>query len=119
MVQERPLEEGSVHNSISNRPPSAAFHYFDAANARLYLCLVFLTYFPGDTPIYCGATSFSTNAYFLGKDVLKVEKCTIFWGQGNLMNRLIHRSWGEGFSNIFLDLSANFSLLSSAFAYRS
>jgi len=39
MVQERPLEEGSVHNSISNRPPSAAFHYFDAANARLYLCL--------------------------------------------------------------------------------
>lgn len=80
---------------------------------------VFLTYFPGDTPIYCGATSFSTNAYFLGKDVLNVEKCAIFWWQGNLMNRLIHRSWGEDFSNIFLDLSANFSLFASAFAYRS
>jgi hypothetical protein len=78
---------------------------------------VFLTYFPRETPIYCGATSISTNAYFLGKDVLKVEKCAIFWWQGNLMNRLIHRSWGEGFPIFFLDLSANFSLFSSAFAY--
>ena len=80
---------------------------------------VFLTCFPGDTPIYCGTAPFSTNAYFLGNDVLKVEKCAIFGWRGNLMNRLIHRSWGEGFSNIFLDLSANFSLFSSTFVYRS
>ena len=29
--------------------------------------------------------------------------CCILWGE-DLMNRLIHRSWGEGFANIFLDL---------------
>jgi hypothetical protein len=30
------------------------------------------------------------------------------------MNRLIHRSWGEGFVNIFLDLSINISRFSSS-----
>jgi len=38
----------------------------------------FLTYFIGDTSIYCGAISLLTNAYFLGKDVLNVDKCGIF-----------------------------------------
>ena len=47
----------------------------------------------------------SINAYFLGKDVLEIEKCAVFRRQGDLMNRLIPRSWGEGFVNIFLDLS--------------
>jgi hypothetical protein len=37
----------------------------------------------------------ATNAYFLGKHVLPVEKCTGFAWLGELMNRLIHRSWGE------------------------
>ena len=49
--------------------------------------------------------SVSTNAYFLGKDVLEIEKCAVFWRQGDLMNRLIPRSWGEGCVNIFLDRS--------------
>jgi hypothetical protein len=31
------------------------------------------------------------------------------------MNRLIHRSWGEDFANISLDLFTNFSHSSSAF----
>jgi len=30
------------------------------------------------------------------------------------MNRLIHRSWGEGFVTIFLDLSIHISHLSSS-----
>ena len=30
------------------------------------------------------------------------------------MNRLIHRSWGEGFVNIFLDLSIHISHFSSS-----
>ena len=45
------------------------------------------------------------NAYFLGKDVFKVGKYPLFRWQDDLMNRLIHRSWGEGFVNISLDLS--------------
>jgi hypothetical protein len=40
----------------------------------------------------------ATNAYFLGKHVLPVEKCTGFAWWGELMNRLIHRSWGENFA---------------------
>jgi hypothetical protein len=40
----------------------------------------------------------------LGKDLLKKEKCAVFGWEGDLMNRLIHRSWGEGFVNILLDL---------------
>jgi hypothetical protein len=45
------------------------------------------------------------NAYFLGKDVFEVGKYPLFRWQDDLMNRLIHRSWGEGFVNISLDLS--------------
>src|SRR6185295_14907119 len=42
----------------------------------------------------------ATNAYFLGKHVLPVEKCTGFAWWGELMNRLIHRSWGENLGAI-------------------
>ena len=56
-----------------------------------------LTHFSGSTPISCGMRPVSTNAYFLGKDVLDMENYTVFWRQGDLINRLIHRSWGEGF----------------------
>ena len=42
---------------------------------------------------------------------LGVEKCEAFGWQGDLINRLIHRSWGEKFVDIFLDLSIEFSLL--------
>ena len=56
----------------------------------------------------------STNAYFLGKDVLEMENCAVFGRQGDLINRLIHRSWGEGFVNIFLDLSIHISHFSSS-----
>jgi len=56
----------------------------------------------------------STNAYFLGNDLLEVEKCEVFWWQGDLINRLIHRSWGEGFAKIFLDLSKHISHFSSS-----
>jgi hypothetical protein len=46
-----------------------------------------------------------TNAYFLGKDVFEMGKYPLFRWQDDLMNRLIHRSWGECFANISLDLS--------------
>ena len=58
---------------------------------------MFLTHFSQSTPIYSGAESMATNAYFLGKHVLPVEKCAAFAWWGELMNRLIHRSWGESF----------------------
>jgi hypothetical protein len=35
---------------------------------------------------------------------LEVEKWVVLGWQGDLINRLIHRSWGEDFVNIFLDL---------------
>ena len=35
---------------------------------------------------------------------MEVEKWVVLGWQGHLINRLIHRSWGEGFVNIFLDL---------------
>ena len=58
-----------------------------------------------EVPLYLGGTvPFSTNAYFLGKDVLEIVKSTVFWWQAYLINRLIHRRWGEGFLNISLDL---------------
>ena len=66
------------------------------------------------TPISCGTGSVSINAYFLGKDRLTREKREEFGWEGDLMNRLIHRSWGEGFVNIFLDLFINFSHCSSS-----
>jgi hypothetical protein len=34
-----------------------------------------------------------------------MEKCAVFLWKGDLMNRLIPRSWGENLVNIFLDLS--------------
>jgi hypothetical protein len=55
------------------------------------------------------------NAYFLGKDVFKVGKYPLFRCQDDLMNRLIHRSWGEGFVNIFLDLSMRISRSNTIF----
>jgi len=67
--------------------------------------LLFLTYFHGSTTISCGVETGGANAYFLGKDVFEVGKHPLFRWQDNLMNRLIHRSWGEGFANISLDLS--------------
>jgi len=36
-----------------------------------------------------------------------MEKCAEFGWESDLMNRFIHRSWGEGFVNIFLDLFIN------------
>ena len=56
----------------------------------------------------------STNAYFLGKDVLEMENCAVLGWQGDLINRLIHRSWGEDFVNIFLDLFIYISHFSSS-----
>jgi len=64
-------------------------------------------------PTSCGTWSVSINAYFLGKDRLTREECEEFGWDGDLMNRLIHRSWGEGFLNIFLDLFINISFSSS------
>ena len=51
----------------------------------------------------------SINAYFLGNDVCLIENYAGLGRQGDLMNRLIHRSWGEGFVNFFLDLFVNIS----------
>jgi hypothetical protein len=38
---------------------------------------LFLIYFLGSTTISCGIRVSATNAYFLGKDVLEAEKCTL------------------------------------------
>ena len=59
--------------------------------------LLFLTYVSRNTPISCGSGTVSINAYFLGKDLLTMEKCAEFGWESDLMNRFIHRSWGEGF----------------------
>jgi hypothetical protein len=75
---------------------------------------LFLAYGSRNTPISCGIGAVSINAYFLGIDLLEIEKCAVFGWWGDLMNRLIHRSWGEGFVNIFLDLSINISHCSSS-----
>jgi hypothetical protein len=45
------------------------------------------------------------NAYYLGNEHLTIEKLRKFERADNLINRLIHRSWGESFVTIFLDLS--------------
>ena len=45
------------------------------------------------------------NAYYLGKVHFTVEKLMKFERSGDLINRLIHRSWGESVVMIFLDLS--------------
>jgi len=58
-------------------------------------------------PIYGGMASSYINAYFLSKDVFLIEEYAVLEQQGDLMNRLIHRSWGESFVNIFLDLFIN------------
>ena len=75
---------------------------------------MFLTYVFRNTPISCGTGAVSINAYFLGKDLLTMEKCAEFVWEGDLMNRLIHRSWGESFVNIFLDLFINSPQCSSS-----
>ena len=43
-----------------------------------------------------------TNAYFLGNDVFLKGKCAVLGRQDDLMNRLIPRSWGEGFVKKYL-----------------
>jgi hypothetical protein len=55
-----------------------------------------LTYFLRITTIYCGGRTDGANAYFLGKIVFEVGKYPLFRLQDDLMNRVIHRSWGEG-----------------------
>lgn len=45
---------------------------------------------------------------------LNDRKMRVFWLTGDLMNRLVHRSWGEKFVNIFLDLSKYISTFSSS-----
>ena len=65
-----------------------------------------MTYSLGITTIYCGVEAEETNAYLLGKDVFDAGKHPLFRWQDDLINRLIHRSWGEGFVNISLDLLA-------------
>jgi len=60
-------------------------------------------------PICCGmgvdfhqCLLFRQRGIFNGKDALLEQ-------QSDLMNRLIHRSWGESFVDIFLDLPINIS----------
>ena len=58
-----------------------------------------------NTPISCGLWTDTINAHVLGKVVVEMVKCALQEWQSDLMNRFIHRSWGESFVNIFLDLS--------------
>ena len=52
------------------------------------------------TTISCGAIQEETNAYILGKDVLTVRKWPLIERQSDVMNRLIHRSWGRRRSQV-------------------
>jgi hypothetical protein len=45
---------------------------------------------------------------------LNDRKMRGFWLTGDLMNRVVHRSWGETFAMFCLDLSRNISLVSSS-----
>jgi hypothetical protein len=47
----------------------------------------------------------SINAYYLGNEHLTIKKIRKCEWTDNLINRPIHRSWGESFVTIFLDLS--------------
>jgi len=76
--------------------------------------LLFLTNFVETPPICCGTWAILINAYFIGKDRLAMKKCAEFGWEGDLMNRLIHRSWGEGFVRIFLELFIKISHCSSS-----
>jgi hypothetical protein len=67
--------------------------------------LLFLNYFCRNTPICCGTGIVFINAYYLGKEHFTIEKLMKFEWTGDLINRLIHRSWGEGVVTISLDLS--------------
>ena len=48
-------------------------------------------------PICCGLVMTSINAYFLSNEVFLIETYAVLEPSGDLMNRLIHRSWGESF----------------------
>jgi hypothetical protein len=48
------------------------------------------------------------NAYYLGKEHFRIEKLMEFEWAGDLINRLIHRSWGEAVVTISLDLSLHY-----------
>jgi hypothetical protein len=64
--------------------------------------------------------SFFINAYYLGKEHFTIEKLMKFEWSRDLINRLIHRSWGEGAVTISLDLSLHIfhcSYLTSACAW--
>ena len=67
--------------------------------------LLFPNYFCPNTPICCGTGIVFINAYYLGKGHFMIEKLMKFEWTGDLINRLIHRSWGEGVVTISLDLS--------------
>jgi len=54
------------------------------------------------TTIYCGAVNDETNAYILGKDVFQTVKWEEDSSWKRLINRVIHRSWGEDSVNISL-----------------
>jgi hypothetical protein len=74
-----------------------------------------MTYSLGSTTISCGVEAEETNAYLLGKDVFDAGKHPLFRWQDDLINSLIHRSWGDGFVNIFLDLSMRISRSNTIF----
>ena len=103
-----------MHNIGANASPIKKSLKMVREFVELSKICCFLTYFSRNTPIFWGTGAASINAYFLGKDLLKREKFAEFGWDGDLMNRLIHRSWGEGFVNIFLDLFINISHLFSS-----
>jgi hypothetical protein len=47
--------------------------------------------------------------------VFEIEKCAVFSSKCGVINRLIHRTWGEGFVHIFHDLFVEFSHFSPRF----
>ena len=64
-----------MHNSTTNRAPSAEIHNVMHELPIIFYELLFLTYVSRNTPISCGTGAVSINAYFLGIDLLEIEKC--------------------------------------------
>jgi hypothetical protein len=68
------------------------------------------------TTIYCGVIKNDANAQIPGNDVSLIAKLEGISLTERLMNKVTHRSWGEDFMNIYLDLSIYISHSSSIFA---
>ena len=102
-----------MHNLSANPAPSAEIHNVMHEKPGNFLGIVVSDLSYLEVPPYLVVRGRFNQCLIFRQDVLEIEKCAVFGWEGDLMNRLIHRSWGKGFVNIFLDLSINISHFSS------